>query len=174
MFSKPFVRVEPETGKPIAVLLMDTQGMFDMQTPPALTAAIFGLSTLISSFQIYNISRQIQEDTLQQLHFFTEFSKSALREYETHSKDQAHDGRPFQRLEFLVRDWAHFDDNWSLNRCIEEMEFVLEDSLVVNVRDAGTREQIKNMFEQISCFLLPHPGLTHSPVFSYLPLFLNP
>merc|ERR1711959_210525 len=157
MFSKPFVRVDAE-GQEIAVLLMDTQGMFDMKTPPALTAAIFGLSTLISSYQIYNISRQIQEDTLQQLHFFTEFSRSALREYETHSADKAHDGRPFQKLEFLVRDWAHFDDNWSLNRCIEEMDFVLEDSLVVNVRDAGTREQIRNMFEKISCFLLPHPG----------------
>lgn len=26
------------------------------------------------------------------------------------------------RLEFLVRDWAHFDENWSLTRCIEEMD----------------------------------------------------
>jgi len=160
MFSTPFVRTNPATGGKIAVLLMDTQGMFDMQTPPQLTAAIFGLSTLVSSFQIYNVSRQIQEDTLQQLHFFTEFSKCALREYETHAPGSGaeKDGRPFQRLEFLVRDWAHFDDNWSLNRCIEEMDFVLEDSLVVNVRDAGTREQIRAMFDQISCFLLPHPG----------------
>lgn len=68
------------------------------------------------------------------------------------------DGRPFQRLEFLVRDWAHFDENWSLTRCIEEMDHVLEDSLVVNVRDAGTREQIRAMFDKISCWLLPHPG----------------
>lgn len=158
MFSKPFVRVDAE-GQEIAVLLMDTQGMFDMKTPPALTAAIFGLSTLISSYQIYNISRQIQEDTLQQLHFFTEFSLSALREYRvSENRPGEHDGRPFQTLDFLVRDWAHFDDNWSIQRCLEEMEFVLDDSLVVNVRDAGTREQIKGMFDKITCFLLPHPG----------------
>lgn len=163
MFSKPFVRVNATTGECTNVLLMDTQGMFDMQTPPALTAAIFGLSTLISSYQIYNIPRQIQEDTLQQLHFFTEFSLCALREYRASrsasSPSASEDGgRPFQQLDFLVRDWAHFDENWSLNRCIEEMDHVLEDSLVVNVRDAGTREQIRAMFDKISCFLLPHPG----------------
>jgi len=161
MFSKPFVRTHPRTGEKIAILLMDTQGMFDMQTPPALTASIFGLSTLISSYQIYNIPRQIQEDTLQQLHFFTEFSLCALREFQAGSPESpSNDGRPFQNLEFLVRDWAHFDDNWSINRCIEEMQYVLEDSLTVNVRDAGTREQIRMMFDNIGCFLLPHPG-TH-------------
>jgi hypothetical protein len=41
-------------------VLMDTQGMFDFQTSKELTAAIFGLSTLISSVQIYNLSKQIQ------------------------------------------------------------------------------------------------------------------
>ena len=105
---QPFVRVNAKTGEATNVLLMDTQGMFDMQTPPALTAAIFGLSTLISSYQIYNIPRQvqasschephpiltlpyaqIQEDTLQQLHFFTEFSLCALREYRASRRSNA-------------------------------------------------------------------------------------
>jgi hypothetical protein len=47
-----------------------------------LTAAIFGLSTLISSYQIYNISKQIQEDKLDQLDYFTQFSLVALKEFE--------------------------------------------------------------------------------------------
>ena len=45
---------------------------------------------------------------------------------------------------------------------------VLEDSLVVNVRDAGTREQIRSMFDKISCFLLPHPGTDMTKVPKYL------
>jgi atlastin len=53
MWSEPFIR-EPKAagGQRIAVLLMDTQGMFDNETTMTLTAQIFGLSTLISSFQV--------------------------------------------------------------------------------------------------------------------------
>mmetsp|Transcript_24422 Transcript_24422/g.34472 ORF Transcript_24422/g.34472 Transcript_24422/m.34472 type:complete len:616 (+) Transcript_24422:40-1887(+) len=82
MYSKPFVRKLPDSNEKVCLLLMDTQGMFDFRTTKELTAAIFGLSTLISSYQIYNIAKQIQEDKLQQLHYFTEFSRVALTEFE--------------------------------------------------------------------------------------------
>lgn len=84
MYGTPFPRVLP-SGETVAVVLMDTQGrktpntalyafagMFDMKTSMALTAAIFGLSTLISSYQIYNVTKQIQEDYLDQLDYFTQ------------------------------------------------------------------------------------------------------
>jgi atlastin len=53
MWSEPFI-VTPKAanGDKIAVLLMDTQGMFDNETTMTLTAQIFGLSTLVSSFQV--------------------------------------------------------------------------------------------------------------------------
>ena len=47
--------------KQMAILLMDTQGMFDNETTMTLTAQIFGMSTMISSFQIYNVQNRIQE-----------------------------------------------------------------------------------------------------------------
>lgn len=81
MFGRPFIR-KLKSGEDVAVLLMDTQGLFDHETPKDLTAAIFGLSTLISSYEIYNLAKQIPEDKLQQLHFFTEFSRTALKEFE--------------------------------------------------------------------------------------------
>ena len=37
----------------LAVLIVDSQGMFDNETTMSLTASIFGLSTLLSSYQIY-------------------------------------------------------------------------------------------------------------------------
>jgi hypothetical protein len=37
----------------IAIVLMDTQGMFDNEATMSLTARIFGLSTLVSSFQVH-------------------------------------------------------------------------------------------------------------------------
>ena len=137
MYDKPFARKLPN-GEKVAVILMDTQGLFDNKTSPELTAAIFGLSTLISSYQVYNISKQIQEDKLQQLHFFTEFSQVALRQFnkpKVPEKEEVFDLKkaqgvpmfffqsqlivpfledhtepPFQTLEFLVRDWQNFEE----------------------------------------------------------------
>lgn len=54
MWSEPFI-LHAHAGsdkQDIAVLLMDTQGMFDNQTSMLLTTQIFGLSTLVSSFQV--------------------------------------------------------------------------------------------------------------------------
>ena len=84
------------------LLLMDTQGMFDSRLTQMLTvrpasphatflapvplsrasagvaqACIFGLSTLISSHQIYNVQNRIQEDNLQHLALFTEYARIA-------------------------------------------------------------------------------------------------
>lgn len=53
-------------------------GMFDNETTMTLTAQIFGLSTLVSSFQIYNVDKRIQEDNLQHLALFSEYGRMAL------------------------------------------------------------------------------------------------
>eukprot|EP00600_Ochromonadales_sp_CCMP1393_P009432 CAMPEP_0174971978 /NCGR_PEP_ID=MMETSP0004_2-20121128/10349_1 /TAXON_ID=420556 /ORGANISM="Ochromonas sp., Strain CCMP1393" /LENGTH=253 /DNA_ID=CAMNT_0016222101 /DNA_START=47 /DNA_END=806 /DNA_ORIENTATION=- len=109
MWSEPFIRQTKETGgEDLAVLLMDTQGMFDNETTMTLTAQIFGLSTLVSSFQSknlidfpptltimqthpkppyettlpatidLNVDKRIQEDNLQHLALFSEYGRMAL------------------------------------------------------------------------------------------------
>ena len=52
MWSQPFIRHCARSGEDIALILVDTQGMFDNETSMTSTAQIFGLSTLISSYQI--------------------------------------------------------------------------------------------------------------------------
>jgi atlastin len=59
MWSEPFIRTTPSSDGPMAILLMDTQGMFDNETSMALTAQIFGLSTFISSFQVQKRLREL-------------------------------------------------------------------------------------------------------------------
>jgi atlastin len=76
-WSRPFLVRRPGGGGPLAVLLMDTQGMFDNQTSQKLTSCIFGLSTLISSYLIYNVANRIGEDNLQHLALFTEYARIA-------------------------------------------------------------------------------------------------
>ena len=80
LWSEPFVI--PSSSVPegrICVLLMDTQGMFDCLTGQMLTTSIFGMSTLLSSYQIYNVEKRLQEDHLQNLALFSEFALSILR-----------------------------------------------------------------------------------------------
>ena len=69
---------------------------------------------------------------------------------------------PFQKIEFLIRDWQNFDteDETDIASMEAEMAGYLEH--VVREREASdlkdTREQINSCFEEISCFMLTHPG----------------
>ena len=78
VWSKPFFR-KLANNEEIAIILMDTQGMFDNETSITLTACIFGLSTLVSSYQIYNVQNRIQEDNLGHLAMFAEYGRIALQ-----------------------------------------------------------------------------------------------
>jgi atlastin len=159
MWNKPFY-VTPTK----AVLLVDTQGMFDHETTMALTTCIFGLGCLMSSYMVYNVDKRIQEDNLQHLALFTEYAKMAINvdteTTETTKKQQPQ--KPFQHVEFLVRDWQNFeDDEESPEQMAAAMDEYLE-TQVMQGRDAKdlkeTRDQIHACFETISCFGLCHPG----------------
>lgn len=175
MWSEPFMIGDK------AVLLIDTQGMFDHETTMSLTASIFGFSTLLSSYQIYNVDKRIQEDNLQQLALFSEYARTAVgadekdpkkgttekpkeKEEEAEEETNATKPKPFQHIEFLVRDWQHFDDEAEENGDCDAMEKSMEkylDDVIAN-RDAKdlqeTREQILSCFEKISCYGLVFPG----------------
>ncbi|KAH8092351.1 guanylate-binding protein [Aureococcus anophagefferens] len=219
VWSEPFL-VTGADGEQLAVVVLDTQGLFDNETPMGLTSCIFGLSTLMSSYQIYNVSNRIQEDNLQQLApvlaLFTEYGRMAvdaqaqastlakeaeeahaeklrqekleakrLAKLEARKCDGSHaafdDGDdepetpaapgkddeaeaeappPFQRLEFLVRDWNEFDDDMSDDDMTKMMATYLEEVLQPRAADdlQFTREQIAACFTKLSCWLLPHPG----------------
>ena len=56
---------EDEFGEKIAIILVDTQGLYDRKTAPEDNSRIFALSTLISSVKVFYIFSNIAEDTLQ-------------------------------------------------------------------------------------------------------------
>ncbi|KAL3665565.1 hypothetical protein V7S43_009599 [Phytophthora oleae] len=209
MWETPFIR-KSQSGEDIAVFLIDTQGMFDSETSQMLTASIFGLSTLLSSYQIYNVDKRVQEDNLQHLALFTEYGRMALfgdaksssslndkqqalqraastasasdrslekttstvsekgeeKKEENDDKEDEEDEaspkyrRPFQRLDFLVRDWQDFSRNQSLAEKREDMDQYMVELLSSRKQKdlADTREQISSCFDKVACFLLPHPG----------------
>ena len=161
MWSQPhFVKKGDEN---IAVLIVDSQGMFDNDTTMSLTASIFGLSTLLSSYQIYNVDKRIQEDNLQQLALFSEYARLAVEGTGSAHVNKSNEKRPkpFQTMEFLVRDWQHFEDEEDYDRMEEEMNEYMEK--VISEREAKdlqeTREQIQACFQKTTCFGLSHPGM---------------
>nr|XP_057916450.1 atlastin-3 [Doryrhamphus excisus]XP_057916459.1 atlastin-3 [Doryrhamphus excisus] len=143
--------IQKSDGTEVAVVLMDTQGAFDNQSTVKDCATIFALSTMTSSVQIYNLSQNIQEDDLQQLQLFTEYGRLALDEIFL---------KPFQSLMFLIRDWSFpyeytygfIGGNEFLDKRLQVKEQQHEELQTV-------REHIHSCFTNISCFLLPHPGL---------------
>jgi len=152
-YSKPFVRGG------VAHILMDTQGLFDLQTPMEVNKAVFSLSTLISSHQILNIKDQLSEDVLQQLEFFTGFSKSALEINNQDVTEQIDvDGFKFQHLQFVVRDYDYYSDPTNFESCVQDMDEYVNRMFANNGHDDGTRENIQSMFDTIDGFGLVYPG----------------
>lgn len=164
IWSKPFVR--NIGGKRVAILLMDTQGAWDAKMTKEQSATIFGLTALLSSKQIYNISRQIQQDNVNNLSFFMNFAQACLPKASAKKQGEAADEadlaanpKCFQSLEFLVRDWPHFEDEWSVDQCMtqtmEHLDTHLSPDMVV---ENETVKALNGMFENVRARLLPHPG----------------
>lgn len=65
IWSDIFLHEKP-TGEKIAIVLMDTQGMFERKTADE-DSTIFAISTWLSSVQIVNVKNKIEEDQLQRL-----------------------------------------------------------------------------------------------------------
>ncbi|CAG9809100.1 unnamed protein product [Chironomus riparius] len=144
-------------GEKYAIYLIDTQGLFDTRTPLQENIKIFGLGTLISSLQIFNLNDVIQEDQLQYLQMATDYARFAV----TENKAKGIKGiKAFQNLLFLMRDWKN----------VEEFNYGLEDGHrylmdVLQIEDdqpqalQEVRMYIQSSFEKVYCFLMPHPGL---------------
>ncbi|KAA0176524.1 hypothetical protein FNF27_01805 [Cafeteria roenbergensis] len=181
MWNRPFFLSPPSMrGERIAVVLVDTQGMFDRRTGVDLTSAIFGLSTLLSSHLVYNISKNVSEDKLQTLALFSEYGRSAEaaedRQTRASAMDEA-DGLgapaaarpvsearpPFQSVVMLVRDCdeVEFDAETFNGVALDHSNKKLMDDILAedNTADiARTRDAIRTCYERIGVCRVPHPG----------------
>lgn len=151
MWSEPYFISKPN-GEKICILLMDTQGAFDSMSTVKECATVFALSTMLSSVQVYNITSNIQEDDLQHLELFTEYGRLALETY---------DGKPFQTLHFLVRDWQY---PYQYPYGAEGGKNLLDTRMLVKENQPEElqklRRHLNDCFKYIGCFLMAHPGLT--------------
>lgn len=66
IWSDVFLHTTP-TGEELAIILMDSQGLYASKSSPKDDSKILGISILLSSMQILNMNGVIQEDQLQYL-----------------------------------------------------------------------------------------------------------
>lgn len=133
-----------------AIILIDTPGFFDTKTNSKMTISLFGLISLISSLIIYNIEKRIQEDHLNYISLFSEYTKYA--------KDK---NKISPNLNILIRDFQNLEDineknieNYSNNYINDIMK--LRDNAEFDI----VRNAITKTFDDLSCDFLPHPGFT--------------
>ncbi|XP_059481458.1 atlastin-like isoform X2 [Neocloeon triangulifer] len=150
MWSEVFL-VDLPTGEKVAVVLMETAGDFDNEIAVRECAPIFALSTICSSVQIYNLSQNIEVFDLQHMQIFTEYSQLAFKDYVNN---------PFQKLQILIGDWSY---PYEAKYGSEGGQQIFDRKLKVLAKQQPELHllgrHITSCFKDISCFLMPHPGL---------------
>ena len=86
--------------------MLDTQGIFSAEDDFAESIAIFAISLILSSIQIYNLRGALDRLQLDQLRLFASFGAML-----TQQKAQS----PFQRLMLVIRDWELDDEFYGLS-----------------------------------------------------------
>ena len=143
-------RIKISDDEEVAILIVDTQGAFDGDSSVREYTTIFALSTLLSSIQIFNLSQHIQEDDFQNLELFLEYGKLAT---------ESSNLKPFQSLMFLIRDWSYpYEHDYGL---IGGKQYLKKKISLSNRHPQlqQVRENIASYFEDMCCYLMPHPGL---------------
>lgn len=144
---------EAESGEKLAIILVDTQGLFDTNTPAADNAKIFALGTLLSSVQIFNLGSILQEDQLQYLQLATDFAKFAVDD----SEDEK--SKPFQKIIFLMRNWEYEDEfEYGFAGGAKFLNRELKDKPKQKEELKSVRQFIRSSFDKLQCFLMPVPG----------------
>jgi len=138
-----------ENGQNVAVLLADTQGLFDSLTTRKEASVIFSISTMISSMLLYNLQGKLDSSNLESLTAFLEYAKYTSESFKE---------KPFDNIHVLVRDWPWPDDyNYGRRGGKRYIESWLEN------RDSPAHlkkiaDSIKLSFENVHCYLLPEPN----------------
>lgn len=139
-----------DNGEKMAIILLDTQGTFDLESQNKDFFTVFALSTMVSSIQCYNVMHNIGADDLKNLRDFTQTGKFALEESTE---------KPFQKLFFILRDWPnHKIFDYGLDGGQREVDRILSEKPDRDIDLTNAIKSINSTFDEINGTLLPSPG----------------
>lgn len=132
-----FLYDDSSNSEKCAIVLMDTQGFFDHTQTSFDHSAIFSLSSIMASTQIYNIFKDLNQSNLNNIY---QFSKEGITNMRMDSIT------PFQRLVLLIRDWAMPK--------AAAYGFEGGKELLRRRMRGKLGEPVRGFFESIECFLM--------------------
>uniref|UniRef100_A0A8C8RP37 Uncharacterized protein n=1 Tax=Pelusios castaneus TaxID=367368 RepID=A0A8C8RP37_9SAUR len=137
----------PAEGDKVAVLLVDCEGSMDIGSNKETSIKLSAFSMLLSSYQILNIGRKVNDPDLEYLEMFLHVAEVVGKHYEL---------EPIQHLDLLVRDWCcslvlgddggkeHLRD---IRQMLEGMSPCKHPRALEALKRSSTR-----------CYLMPFPG----------------
>lgn len=166
MWSEPFIITHPETKEEFAVLLMDTQGLFDTAATTITkdNTSIFAFSTLVSSVQIFNLSRKvIKSSDLQFLKVFSGYASGSMSvDIEKGANCATSEESPSlavdemqQRLgilHILVREWEDNSFSGFMPKAIIE-KWLMKPNKNEEIR--AVCKHVQTWFKEVRCFIMP-------------------
>lgn len=160
------VFLHEQNGEKIAIILIDTEGLFEAGRDSKLDAKVIGITSFISSIQTFNVKDVIQEDQLEHLDMIIKVAKLIMKRQ--NEKSLQNSSKPFQNFLFLFRDWHDEDIDFGyeggqiyLNRFLS-----IKKEGKMNEKAQNVRDNIKDTYDNINAFLLPFPGKTiHKKIF---------
>ena len=145
-WDKPFI-LHGADGVDRCLLIMDTQGLWDRNTSDEFNNYIFGLSSFLCSYLIFNNKGMFDNDRLKS---FTKLS--------VFNNGLSDDSKAFQHLDILLRDFGDYDTNLDgIREAIEYSKMELQD-IRSNKNLEKEVEAIDSCFEEFDLFCLPSPG----------------
>lgn len=94
--------------------------------------------------------RNLQEDNLHVLEVFSEYGLLALKSMQ---------GKPFQKMLFLIRDWPFpYDYPYGFRGGEQFLKEKLRIKNNMDTKLQDIRRKIFDSFSELDCFLMPHPG----------------
>lgn len=148
IWSEIFTHGMQWNGDKLAIILMDTQGIFDNESSIKDCISIFGISMLLSSVHCFNVMRNVDEDKLQFLELCMNYARLSMND----SRNTA-----FQKLLFIVRDWQNSKEHqFGYSKEFVDDLLAANDSQTPKMREL--REQTRKSIEDIEAFMMPHPG----------------
>merc|ERR550532_3800402 len=106
------------------------------------------MTALISSKLIYNIQNKLEEDKLGNLDYITTYVQTVC-------KDLPGEHAAFGKLNLLIRDWANYDKDMTIEQCQQQVNEHLDKHINPKKvpEDAVDKvERLHSVFRSVECF----------------------
>lgn len=148
LWSKPYI-IKRRDGSKMCLILMDTQGLWDKKTLNSFNCILFGLSSVLSSYAIFNQKKNMNTEQLKQL------ANLAMM-----SKELVSDGRKrqFQHLDIMLRDYENYSLKKDTLETCEDKRRKRLNQLKTSFAERGPFEHVESCFQAVDLMCLIDPG----------------